>query len=264
LEIKIDYEDMSERPEIHRVHQEPLRLESSGASDSPISPIFASILEFATGTKQSSVIHDAAEGGDAKRVLRCLAAGQDVDSTNDVGTTALHNVTLFKKKNFSMKCCRSFVSAVAFSTKTKACRFGHIDVVEVLLDHKANINAMSNDGMTPLMEAQKGGHFVIVRRLESGLTPTYSIFKCAPTGKTSGLKEKHNAPTIWNIPTAVWNLGPDTAISFTVAGCKYQGVVKEYRGKEEVYHIELPAGVEAFIQVAFFVYVCPTVQYVVQ
>ena len=86
---------MRERPEIQRVHQEPLRLESLGASDSPISPIFASILEFATGTKQSSAIHDAAEGGDAKRVRRCLAAGQDIDSTNDVGTTALHNVTLF-------------------------------------------------------------------------------------------------------------------------------------------------------------------------
>ena len=46
-----------------------------------------------------------------------------------------------------------------------ACRRGHIEIVEYLVEHGANVNVSDNDGITPLHDACRGGHKEIVEYL---------------------------------------------------------------------------------------------------
>lgn len=46
-----------------------------------------------------------------------------------------------------------------------ACAFGRTNVVKVLLDNKADINAQTKGGLSPLMQASRNGHFSIVQLL---------------------------------------------------------------------------------------------------
>jgi ankyrin repeat protein len=48
----------------------------------------------------------------------------------------------------------------------EASRFGHDDVVRVLIERGANLNAKNKEGQTALMLAVKNGHDDVVRRLK--------------------------------------------------------------------------------------------------
>lgn len=92
-----------------------------------------------------TLLAEVANNGRVDLVRTFLTAGADVRWTNDAGDGALH----FAAKN------------------------GHHDVVEVLLEKDADLNAALNkDGTTALHEAAYGGHEAVVRLLlEKGADP---------------------------------------------------------------------------------------------
>jgi cytohesin len=79
-------------------------------------------------------IHGAAGGGDIEAVKEFLAAGTDVNATNEWGVTPLHSV----------------------ATK---------EIAELLIAKGAEVNAKNNDGYTPLHWAASGGHKEIAELL---------------------------------------------------------------------------------------------------
>jgi cytohesin len=100
----------------------------------PIS-VFLSVMLFELGWSTLGFcgeIHDAAKNGDAAKVKQLLEANPDLvfsKDESDYDSTALHY----------------------------AARNGHKDVAEVLLAHKANINAKNKEGATPLFMAAGAG-----------------------------------------------------------------------------------------------------------
>jgi ankyrin repeat protein len=90
------------------------------------------------GPSSVSDIYDAAGTGDLGRVKALLVANVDVNAPRaDDGVTALMT----------------------------ASEFGHLDVVRVLLDAKAEVNAKMNNGGTALILASSYGHLDVVRAL---------------------------------------------------------------------------------------------------
>ena len=87
-------------------------------------------------------IHDAAFIGNDEAVQDELDAGVNVNMmAENGGGTALHF----------------------------AASKGHLSVVELLVDNKADLNTRNNKGWTPLISASSGGHLEIVELLiESG------------------------------------------------------------------------------------------------
>lgn len=79
----------------------------------------------------------AARDGDAEEVKRLLAAGANVNASNNIGCTAL----------------------------ILAAYFGRVEMVSFLINSGAYVNARDDFGMTPLMNASQNGHAEIVRRL---------------------------------------------------------------------------------------------------
>ena len=116
---------------------------------------------------------EAAKKGDFAQVTQLLNDGIPVDSTDDYGITALMwasgrgefrvvELLLDHDANVNKE---DHVSG--YTALMDACRNGHDDVVALLLDHGANIGdeEMTNDGMTELMWASQGGHVRVVELL---------------------------------------------------------------------------------------------------
>ena len=57
------------------------------------------------------------------------------------------------------------LSVVGMSLLHWACDRGHLDITQLLIRHKANINIVDHDGQTPLHYACACGHFEIARFL---------------------------------------------------------------------------------------------------
>jgi len=92
----------------------------------------------AKGPSSVSDIYDAAGTGDLERVKALLVANVDVNAPRaDDGVTALMT----------------------------ASEFGHLDVVRVLLEAKAEVNAKMNNGGTALILASSYGHLDVVKAL---------------------------------------------------------------------------------------------------
>ena len=93
------------------------------------------------GTALAGPIHDAILDQDIDEVQRQLNAGVDVNEENAIGYTPLHY----------------------------AAAGGHIDIVELLIEHGANINATdsSNKGATPLDYAHWKGQMEVVEVLKT-------------------------------------------------------------------------------------------------
>jgi ankyrin repeat protein len=92
----------------------------------------------ATRSPETDALMRAASAGNADTVRTLLASPNvDVNASDDHGNTAL----------------------------IQAARFGHNDVVTVLLIGKADVKAKNDEGKTALMLAAEGGHDETVRVL---------------------------------------------------------------------------------------------------
>ena len=92
-----------------------------------------------TGDSVDNPLHAACTRGNFMAVWRLIEGGADIDSTSDdgTGTTGL----------------------------MLASGFGHVKVVQLLLDRRANVNKVDEEGVTPLMRAAQEGHVPVVKLL---------------------------------------------------------------------------------------------------
>jgi uncharacterized protein len=106
-----------------------------------------------TPTPSNSELLEACSSGDKKTVIRLLNAGADIESKNEIGETPL----------------------------VIAGRYYRLDIMSILIDRGANVNAKSELG-TPLLYAAEFNYIDIVKKLiakgadvnladESGITP---------------------------------------------------------------------------------------------
>ena len=91
-------------------------------------PCLALIL-LAASAVADTALHDAVRGGDAEQVRELLAAGADVNATDDDGYTPLHRAVLYKAP----------------------------DIARLLIEAGADVNATDDDGSPPLFYALWGG-----------------------------------------------------------------------------------------------------------
>jgi len=129
-------------------------------------PVIRSKINAKAGYRRDTALHRAAEHGFAEVAAALLANGADVNATSNV-----------------CRCCSghynwqgAWVAAVSFGSnhhpvkeykKTPlhfAAREGHLDVVQVLLDWGANINARDFQGVTPLELASKNAPFELASK----------------------------------------------------------------------------------------------------
>ena len=103
-------------------------------------------------------LREAAKAGHAGTVRLLLANGVDVNAKNDDGKTALTWAVFYGHKEAS----RALLSAGAdaniktyASPLNNAACLGYVDLVLMLLEHGANINAISQEGYSPLGGAIK-------------------------------------------------------------------------------------------------------------
>ena len=85
---------------------------------------------------------DATEAGDIESIKQHLAAGADVNATDEVGWTPLHHAIIFNEKN-------------------------QMKIVELLIDKGADVNATDEVGRTPLHYASANGHKEVAELLIS-------------------------------------------------------------------------------------------------
>lgn len=89
----------------------------------------------------------------------------------------------------------------------EAASAGHVDIIKLLLQHKADVNAQSSTGNTPLMYACAGGHVEAVKELlekkanvedhnENGHTP---LMEAASAGHVEVAKVSIYFPSIETI-----------------------------------------------------------------
>jgi hypothetical protein len=106
--------------------------------------ILATVLASLTwnGPVRAGEIHDAARAGDVEKVRALLKANPGLVNANDKDTYG--KTPLFE-----------------------AARWGHMDVVELLLSKSAKVNAKDNRGDTPLFGAVSSGHMDVVTLLLS-------------------------------------------------------------------------------------------------
>ena len=123
----------------------------------------------------------AAKAGDPAGVEAAIAAGADVNYINDIGINTLivgakYGLTalMFAAREGHIDIVRLLldrganINAINDYERTAlmwAANTGHTDVVRLLLDRGANINAVDGDGDTALMSASESGHTYTVRLL---------------------------------------------------------------------------------------------------
>jgi ankyrin repeat protein len=118
-----------------------------------------------------TALQDAAYGGQTAVIKSQIAAGVEVDETDECGKTAL----MFAAVNGHLAAVQQLLKAGADVNHASridvstallyAAKRGHTEVVDALLAAGASPNAMSRDGQFPLTVACAEGHVEIVEKL---------------------------------------------------------------------------------------------------
>lgn len=85
----------------------------------------------------NAMLHELAKCGDVGKMKVALSSGADIESTNSVGMTPLQAASLY----------------------------GHVEVVQALIDGDANLDAQGDTGQTALIWAACRGHLNVVKTL---------------------------------------------------------------------------------------------------
>ncbi len=114
---------------------------------------------------------------DATHVIDFLAAepGTDIEATDAANETALMLAAYKKRKDVVEKLIArdAEVNRVGWTALHYAASVGAGEIVDVLLEHSAYIDAESPNKTTPLMMAARGGFDAVCRQLvEAGADPT--------------------------------------------------------------------------------------------
>mmetsp|Transcript_53859 Transcript_53859/g.128276 ORF Transcript_53859/g.128276 Transcript_53859/m.128276 type:complete len:253 (+) Transcript_53859:75-833(+) len=112
-----------------------------------------------------------AEHGDEIAVKQRLAAGEDPDSQDEFGLTALHGAA--RKGHHDMVLLllhhRAEVNRRQYRGETAlhyACQYGHEAIVLSLLEHRADHSLLTGDGRTARQYAEKRNHLAVCRLLD--------------------------------------------------------------------------------------------------
>ncbi|XP_037094837.1 ankyrin repeat and KH domain-containing protein 1-like [Pollicipes pollicipes] len=125
----------------------------------------------ATDTTSQPSLVDACQHGNVPVVRRLLDEGSSVNETTEKGESLLalacHSgyyelaqVLLAMRANVEDRGMKGDCTPLM-----EAATAGHVEVVRLLIKHKADVNAQSSSGNTPLMYACSGGHVEVVRAL---------------------------------------------------------------------------------------------------
>lgn len=112
------------------------------------------------------ILKEAAKNSNVSLINLCLKSGNFTDENLE---SVLILSAMYGKEN-SVDALLSFGVDVncenaGDSAIHQACLMGHLNVLEVLLKYKANVNKINSDKRTGLMYASKEGYTEIVRRL---------------------------------------------------------------------------------------------------
>lgn len=126
--------------------------------------------------RQSEALCRAAQNGDFQRLRRTLAAGFDPDFVDSQGNRILHYAAEWGNREAARALIRAGAEVDALdgschrrSPLMLAARLGHLSVVDVLLQARANIELADNQyGCRALHHAAIGGQVEVVKRLLAG------------------------------------------------------------------------------------------------
>ncbi|XP_076615494.1 poly [ADP-ribose] polymerase tankyrase-2-like isoform X1 [Chaetodon auriga] len=152
-----------------------------GGAVSP-GPVLAEVVELGVGSaagEASRELFEACRSGDLERV-RKLVSAENVNSRDTAGrkSTPLHFAAGFGRRDVVDFLLQNRANVHArddggLISLHNACSFGHADVVSLLLHHGADANARDNWNYTPLHEAAiKGKIDVCIVLLQHGAEPT--------------------------------------------------------------------------------------------
>ncbi|XP_076315719.1 ankyrin repeat and KH domain-containing protein 1-like [Tachypleus tridentatus] len=116
---------------------------------------------------------EACSEGDLKAVQQLLCEGCNINEVTDKGESLLSLACLSGYYELvQLLLMQTSVEDRGLKDTTplmEAASAGHVDIVKLLIDHSADVNAQTNQGNTPLMYACAGGHEEVVKvLLESG------------------------------------------------------------------------------------------------
>lgn len=122
-------------------------------------------------------MHAAVVGGNVAIVRALIRKGAKLDEVNYgglrplfyasmEGNAAIATVLLDNGANVNAGARKTFLTPSGYTALHVADRKGHLEVVKLLLDRKADPHAKDGDGNTPLAEARSNKHDQVVKLLE--------------------------------------------------------------------------------------------------
>jgi ankyrin repeat protein len=119
-------------------------------------------------TRQDESLHDACGVGDLRKVREILQKDSDIANRLNqrgapLGLTPLH----------------------------EAARGGHVDILQLLLNHGASVNAVTNHGYTPFHHAARVGHVDILQLLLNHGASVNAVDKYGETPLHHAARESH-------------------------------------------------------------------------
>ena len=115
---------------------------------------------------------EAAALGDIHRLQTCLDQGDEAGMFSSDGFTALHYSAFFGRPDVARRLLAAGADVHVQATNgsglhalNSAAAGGHLEIVDLLLDHGADVDSPQTGDITPLMSAGAGGHRKIAELL---------------------------------------------------------------------------------------------------